>query len=109
MGRQVLFQGTMGLDEEAAIDGLVRHLALLMALGMCLQPASNLHRRPVLLQLGGHALGQPRMQAELADLRPARTVPCTHVSLSGPMSTASAVALDLATNRGRCTMELLGE
>ena len=53
--RQLLLQHAAGLDEEAAIDRFVRYLHVLAGWELLLQPAGDLLRRPLQLELLRHA------------------------------------------------------
>src|SRR5579884_432998 len=103
---QVLLQDTAGLDEQAAIDRLVRHLAGLVAGIGVLEPPRNLLWRPVVRQLGSDQLPQLFMPRELALLRPESAIPCPLVRGCGAIPSVTAIAPQLAADGRRRTMQL---
>src|SRR5665213_377848 len=58
MLEQFLLQHPTGLDEQAAVDRLVRHLIVRLPRVGALEPASDLLRRPFSLQLHRYCAGQ---------------------------------------------------
>jgi len=80
-----------------------------MAVRTLLEPARNLHRRPLPLQLGGNEFGQYPVLAQFADLGATAFIPGTLIRLVRSIMVASTVAPDLPANRGRGTTKPLGD
>lgn len=58
MLQELFFQGSTCLDEEAAVNHFVRHLTRLIARIPVFEPAGDLLRRLLLLQLTGNQARQ---------------------------------------------------
>jgi hypothetical protein len=92
MRLQLLLQHPAGLNEQAAIDRLVRHpIRLVIRIG-ALQPAGNLLRRPVLFQLAGNKPPHIIIGRQLAQLGTQRSIPGSLVSRRGAVAAMTAVA-----------------
>jgi hypothetical protein len=95
---KVLLEDAARLDEQAAIDRLVRHLvSLIIGIGV-LEPSRNLLRRPVLFQPGSDQLPQLFMHRQLARLRPKRSIPGPPVRDCGTIPSTTAIAPELAVH-----------
>jgi hypothetical protein len=95
---KVLLEDAARLDEQAAIDRLVRHLvSLIIGIGV-LEPSRNLLRRPVLFQPGSDQLPQLFMHRQLARLRPKRSIPGPPVRDCGTIPSTTAIAPELAAH-----------
>ena len=106
MRLQLLLQDASGLDEQAAIDRLVRHAICLVTGIRALQPAGNLLGRPVLLELAGDDPPQRLMHCQLAPLRTQCPVPRSPVRGRGAVVLVPTVAPQLAAHRRRGTAEI---
>ncbi len=89
---QLLLQGPTGLDIERFIDRLVRHVHALIASKLALQPAGNLLRRPVALQLENNSLPQSTVENQLACLWAQSSLPGTLIGLGGTIVSFAAIA-----------------
>src|ERR1700748_458518 len=98
MLQQLLLQGAAGLNEGAAVDGLVGHVVALVAWMSMLEPTSDLFRRPQHPQLLGHDAGQCAVLRQLAPLRTTSSLPCRLFGLICAIRTTIAIALDLSTD-----------
>src|SRR5262249_29742204 len=70
MPNQLLFQRSARLNEQAAIDGLVRHVQALVVRVVLLQPSGNLLWRPVPNQFTRNDLLQLAVRGQQARPRP---------------------------------------
>ena len=94
---QILLQDPTGLNEQAAIDRLVRHLIRLVIRVSALQPAGNLLGRPVPLEPGGNKLPQPPMRRQLTPLGAQSPIPGLLVRRRGtvpPLRCSSRLTVD---------------
>ena len=108
MSLQLLLEDAARLDEQAAIDRLVRHLmSLVVGIGV-LQPPRNLLRRPVLLKPGSDQLPQLFMHRQLAGLRSQGSIPRPAVRGRGAIASMTAIAPELAADRRWRSMQLRG-
>src|SRR6204780_392866 len=64
VGNQLFFQHSAGLNEQATVNGLVRHAHTLVAGILGRQPSGNLFRRPVQQQFTRNDLSQLLPHAE---------------------------------------------
>lgn len=105
---ELFFQHPTRLNEEASIDGLVRHLqALIIQIGP-LEPAGDLFRRPVHRQLAGHYTPEPAIQRESTEFRTTCAIPGGLIRPVRPITLLIGVSPDLTADCRRCTMELPG-
>ena len=103
---KILLQNATSLDEQAAIDRLVRHLvSLVIGIGV-LQPPRNLLGRPIILQLGSDQLPQLFMPCQLAQLWTQGAIPGTLVGSCRAIASMTAVAVQLTTDSRGCTSKL---
>src|SRR5579864_2278874 len=101
MLQQLFLQCTPCLNEKTAVDGLVRHVVVLVARPGAFEPSSNLLGRPLQLELVGHDMSQHPMLDQFADFGAQRPIPCKLVGLAGTIAGLPAVTLYLATDRRR--------
>src|SRR5262245_37600692 len=102
MRLQILLQDTTRLDEQAAIDRLVRHpISLVIRIG-ALQPPGNLLGRPIIFKLGSDHLPQLIMPCQLARLWSKCSIPRTLVRSCRAIPARTAIALQLAADRRWC-------
>lgn len=99
MRHQLLLQDTAGLDEQALVDRLVRHLMGLVVRVRATEPPGNLLGRPLRLQPVCNNRSQMPMRLELARLGTQGTIPGTLVRCRRPVAALSAVGLSLAADR----------
>ncbi len=99
MLQQLFLQGPAGLDEEASVDRLVRHLVVLVVRIRVLEPAGDLLRGPQPVQLAGHDAGQCSVLQQFTGLGSARPLPGGLVSNAGPVAPPTTVTLYLTTHR----------
>ena len=98
---ELSFEYAARLDEQRAINGLVRDMHRLICWIPALQPPCNLFRRPVLLELGCHHAPQAAVRCQLARLRSFCGVPRALLCSDGPIASSAAISGDLSTNRTR--------
>src|SRR4051794_29576890 len=99
MRDELPLQRAARLHEQGQVDRLVRHAHSLVAGVRRLQPAGDLLRRPVLLELRRDQVAQDPVAGELARLRPPRPLPGTPIGLGSAVATAAAVSVELARDR----------
>src|SRR6476646_3458368 len=105
---EFFFQHPTRLNEDASIDGLVRHLqALIVQIGP-LEPAGDLFRRPVQRQLAGHYIPEPAIQREPTEFRTTRAVPGGLIRPVCTITLLIGVSRDLTADGRRRTIELPG-
>ena len=97
--QQLFLQGTAGLNEEASVDRLVRHLVVLVIWIRVLEPASDLLRGPQTVELTRYDTGQRPVLHQFTGIRTARPVPGRLVSLVGSIASAAVITPDLTTHR----------
>src|SRR5450631_1576267 len=99
---QLFLQHATRLDEEAAVNRLVRHPhTFIVAIGS-FKPSGDLLRRPVNPELLRDLSGQSRVLGQPASLRPPRVAPGLRIGLQRPITAAASVTSNLAAKaRGR--------
>jgi hypothetical protein len=113
VGAQVLdqrfFKHSASLNEQAAIDRLVRHPERLI-LGMgTLQPPGDLLRRPVVPELRGHDVPQVRVCGELTRLRSQGSTPGLSIRRRSAICAEATVADHFPADRGGRPTEATGD
>lgn len=96
--QQLFLQGPSGLDEEASVDGLLRHLVILIVRIRVLEPAGDLLWRPQPLELVCHDAGQCPVLYQFTALRAPRPFPGRLIRQVGSIAASTAVASDFATD-----------
>jgi hypothetical protein len=99
--QQLLLQGTTGLYEEAAIDGLMGHVVVLVVWVRTPEPSGNLLWRPLQLELACHDARQRSVLNQFTDFGTLRPIPRKLIGMTCPVAIWSAVTLDFAADRGR--------
>src|SRR4030095_1624787 len=84
---QRFFEHAAGLNEQTAIDRLVRHPQCLILGVVTLQPPGDLLRRPVASELRGHDSPQVRVPRELTRLRTPSPTPSLPIPGRGAVRT----------------------
>jgi hypothetical protein len=90
MLQQLFLQRPAGLDEQRAVNGLVRHLAGLILRIRALEPTSYLIGRPLEPQLFGHRVCQRLVLCQFTALRPLRQI--SRLTVLGARRSARAIA-----------------
>ncbi|KAF7956363.1 hypothetical protein AWV80_38290 [Cupriavidus sp. UYMU48A] len=103
MFQQLSFKRTTGLDVEAPIDGLVRHLIVLVDRIHVLKPTRNLLWRPLQSKLARHHLGECPIPDELTCLWAPCALPGELVSLVRQIALSATISADLAADSRRST------
>src|SRR6478752_3754092 len=93
------------LNEEAAIDSLVRHVQTHLVRIGPFEPAGDLFRRPIQCELAGHYIPELPIQCESAQFWTTRPVPGMLICLDCTIRLRPSVSRDLTADRRRCTME----
>src|SRR5690348_11365866 len=101
MGEQFLLQRAARLDIERAIDRLVGDVHIHIRRILAAEPARDLLRRPLKLQLRRDKATQLRLKGEATPLRTLRPPPCPRLGIDGSVAGAATVPSHLATDR-RC-------
>ena len=101
--QQLFLQGTASLDEERAIDRLVRHLARLVLRIRALEPPGHLVRRPLELQLVSHNTCERRALREFTALRTLRPIPRGLICSTRSIRLPATIAAELSAYRARRT------
>lgn len=105
---EFFFQHPPRLNEEASIDGLVRHLqALIVQIGP-LEPAGDLFWRPVPRQLAGHYTLEPAIERESTECRTTGAIPGGLIRPVRTISLLIGVSRDLTADGRRRTIERPG-
>src|SRR5215469_12069375 len=100
MLNQRLLQHAAGLNEQTAIDRLVRHPERLILRVVPSQPTRDLLRRPVKQQQPPHLATQQRVARQLTRLGTPRSVPSTLLGSHRAVAAGTAVATELPTDCG---------
>jgi hypothetical protein len=108
MREQLPLQHPTGLNEQAAIDRLMRHVPGRIIRIAALEPTGDLLGRPVPLELPCHRPAQARITRQLTCLRPPRHHPSPFIGACRTIASRPAVALDLAADRRRRTTQTAG-
>src|SRR4030095_8241918 len=109
MQQELLFQHAACLDEQTAIDRLVRHTQRLMLWAVTLQPPGDLLRRPIASEVPGHDAPQFWVPRELTRLRTPSSIPGSPIPGFGAGRTGATVARDLPAHRRRRPSETAGD
>ena len=107
MLKQLLLKHTAGLNEQTAIDGLVRHLRSVSPMRP-LQPTGDLLGRPVQSKFTHHNPAQPRMARQLTTLRAAGALPGLLIGLGSAVAIIAAISLYLPAHRRRRAAQQFG-
>src|SRR5579863_5853258 len=95
---QLLFQRSSRLNEQAAIDGLVRYVHRLIPGKLVLQPSGNLLRRPVQHQFTRNDLPQLPVDGQKTALGPQGRLPSLVIGFIGSIERSPAMAGDLSAD-----------
>ncbi len=99
MADELLFERSASLNEESAVDRLVRH-AHGRIIGECSLEANRyLPGRPIALQLASNPALQPGLTAQSARLRPPSPVPGLGVCSCGSIFVPAAVSPNFSADR----------
>lgn len=101
MLQQLLLQGAARLNEQAAVDRLVRHMKARVGRISMLEPAGDLLWRPQHPEHVLHDASQRPVLGQFAALRPKSAFPCRLVRQSRPITVLAAVATDFPADRRR--------
>src|SRR5262249_1633245 len=99
MPNEFLLEHAAGLDEEAAADGLVGDLELLLVRIPPLQPAGDLLGRPLQTEFPGHDSLQSPMDRQPTPLRTPGAFPGHLVRIARSVSRPATIARNFATDR----------
>lgn len=94
------------LNEQGAVDRLVRDVHARVARVAAPEPPRHLLRGPVGSELRRHHVPKASIRGELTGLGPPRRQPGFGVSRTRPKARNPAVSVDLATDRARRTVQL---
>src|SRR5271156_1775941 len=83
MSNQLSFQRSPRLDEQATVNGFVRHAHALVLGILGLQPSADLFRRPIQQQLTRNDLLQLLLHSQKAGLRPQGRFPGLGIGFVG--------------------------
>ncbi|MNQ98573.1 hypothetical protein D3C85_1142690 [compost metagenome] len=97
------------MDIEAAVNGFVRHVILLVAREQLLEPASNLFWRPLQLELAGNHVGQHAVLRQLTRFGAPRLIPSMLIRLSCTICFAATIALEFPADGRWCASEASGQ
>jgi hypothetical protein len=103
MRAQLAPQRPPRLNEQRQVDRLVRHAHRQIIRIGATQPPRDLLRRPALLELLLDDPTQPRVERQLAALRPPRPAPRRLIGVVRPVTLAAPVTVNLPRNRGVTT------
>src|SRR6266436_976707 len=106
---QLFFQYPPRLNEQAPVDGLVRHSHALVIGIPGLQPSGNLFGRPVQDQFTRNDLPQPRVQGQEALLGSPRCFPGLAIRLMSAIGRTATMAGDLPAHRRGSSIEVSGD
>ena len=90
MRDEFFFQHAVGMDEQRAVNRLVRHAPTVMVAKFPGKPGRDLLRRPVQTQLLGDQQGQRRLLRQAAGLGTLRTAPSLPISNEGSIARLAA-------------------
>src|SRR5246127_2821234 len=106
--RQLFFQRSTCLNEQAAVDGLMGHAHALVMGILSLQPPGNLLGRPIQNQFTRNEVTQLAVHGKQTAFRPQRCVPCLLVRIIGAIGRSATMARYFPTHRGSSSMEATG-
>src|SRR5258707_4932717 len=96
---QLFLQYSSRLNEQSAINSLVRHVHTLVVGITGLQPSGNLFGRPVQHQFTRNHVTQPAVAGQKTTLRAQRRHPCPAICIVGTISRTTTMAGDLPAHR----------
>src|ERR1700689_819764 len=105
MHGKLLFQRTAGLDEKAAVDGLVRHSHTVVRGKAIRKIARDLLGRPLQREPACDKGPEARVNCQFARLRTLRVDPSASIRSGGSVHRMSPVTGDLTTHGGSRTLE----
>src|ERR1700722_3987674 len=105
---QLFFQHSSRLNEQAAVNGFVRHAHALVLGILNLQPSGNLFRRPVQDEFTRNDLLQIYVQGKKAGLGPQGRLPGLLIGFIGSIQRSPAMAGDLSTYRRNSAPQTFG-
>src|SRR5580692_10241839 len=108
MLNQLLFQHSPRLNEQAAVNRLVRHAHPLVLGILTLQPSGNLFRRPVQDEFTRNDLLQPHVKGEQAPLGPQGRLPGLLIGVTGSILRSPAMAGNLSAHRRHGPLQPFG-
>src|SRR5258705_12071084 len=106
---QRFFEHAACLDEQTAIDRLVRHPECLILGVVALQPPGDLLRRPVASEVRGHDSPQVWVPRKLTRLRTPGPTPGLPIRGRGTVRAGATVARDLPAHRRWRPFEAAGD
>src|SRR6516225_262233 len=106
MAQQLLLQYPTRLNEQAAVDCLVRHLAGLVFRIRSLQPAGDLLGRPIQSEPFRNGPPEPRIGRQFTTFRTTSAVPGLLIGRRRAVTIIAAIAADFpAHRRGRAAQQ----
>src|ERR1700680_2129844 len=105
---QLSFQYATGLNEQATVDGLVRHADALVVGILLLQPPGNLLGRPVQDQFTRNDVPQLAVHGQQAALGSQSRLPSLSVRIMGTIGGTAAMTYDLSAHRRGGTTQTTG-
>src|SRR5215475_4265653 len=103
---QLFFQYAPRLNEQAAVDGLVRHAHALVVGTASFQPSGNLLGRPVQHQFTRNDIAQLAVHGKQTTFRPQCQNPSLPICIMRTVGWAAAMASDLPTYGGGSSIEM---
>src|ERR1700674_2868367 len=109
VGNQLFFQHSAGLNEQATVNGFVRHAHTLVAGILGRQPSRNLFRRPVQQQFTRNDLSQLLLGRKQAPLWTQGQVPGSLIRFMGAIFRTATMPGHFPTHRRRGAFQKLGD
>jgi len=109
MVHQLFFQYATRLNEQAAVNGFVRHAHALVVGIPILQPPGNLFRRPVQNQFTRNDIPQLAVHVQQAALGSQSRLPSLSVRIMGTIGKTAAMAYDLSAHCRGGTTQTTGD
>src|ERR1700730_9176351 len=106
---QLSFQYATGLNEQATVDGLVRHADALVVGILLLQPPGNLLGRPVQNPFTRNDVPQLAVHGQQAALGSQSRLPSLCVRVMGTIGKTAALAHPISTHRRAGTTQTTGD
>src|SRR5882757_3777918 len=109
MVKQLFFQHSTGLNEQATVDGLVGHAHALGVAIVDLQPPRNLLGRPIQNQFTRNDVAQLAVPGEQTSLRAQGRNPSLAICIMGTIGRAATMASDFPTYGGDSSPQATGD
>src|SRR2546426_3939987 len=106
--QQLFFQYSPRLNEQATVNGFLRHSHALVIGIVGLQPSGNLFGRPVQDQFTRNDLSQPLVHGKKALLGPQGRLPGLVIRLMSAIDRTATMAVDLPAHRRGSSIEVSG-